>query len=40
MADLRSAGIAIFTASISAGNVASASAAIATSTGWKRWKSW
>ena len=33
-------GIARLTSSISAGNVASASAAMATSTAWKRWKSW
>ena len=40
IAALRSFGIADFTASISAGSVASASAAIDTSTDWKRWKSW
>ena len=34
------AGIAALTASISAGSVASASAAIWTSITWKRWKSW
>jgi len=40
IAALRLAGIAAFTASISAGSVDSASAAICTSTTWKRWKSW
>ena len=40
IAVLRSFGIACFTASISAGSVASTSAAICTSTLWKRWKSW
>jgi hypothetical protein len=34
------AGIAAFTASINAGKVASASAAMPTSVTWKRWKSW
>ena len=33
-------GIAAFTASMSAGSVASASPAIGTSMTWKRWKSW
>jgi hypothetical protein len=40
IADLAPAGSADFTASIRAGSVASASPAIDTSTGWKRWKSW
>ena len=40
IAALRSFGIAAFTASISAGSVVSASAAIDMSTDWKRWKSW
>ena len=39
IAALRSFGIAAFTASINDGSVASASAAIAMSTDWKRWKS-
>jgi hypothetical protein len=40
MAARRSPVSADFTASMSAGSVASPSPAIERSTGWKRWKSW